>query len=144
MVTLVAAGYLGFALIHLNHDKLIHALTFFIITIEVYWLFDTNNKSHKTVRLITFLSCTVGASITLEVVQNVVNPSRIFDVYDIGFNMMGSLVGLGGCVVVHGYIIKRNRQLRYRRLNRDEERVEPTTPDEYVNIKMQDILHSVD
>lgn len=155
---MIVAGYLGFALVHLHHDKLIHGLIFFFITIEVYFVFDTNNKSLKTLRLITFLTCTIFASTVLEIVQNVVNPSRIFDVYDIAFNMIGSVTGLITCIVIHSYIVRRNRQLRAKRsLRIDPEQAfespanvlttasKSVTPDSYVNIKLQDLnIHEVD
>lgn len=159
------AGYLGFALIHLHHDKLIHGVTFFILTVEVYFLFDTKNKSLRTLKLITFLTCTIAGSIVLEIIQNLINPSRIFDVFDIAFNMIGSLCGLILCIVIQSRIIKRSKQFRHRRLNRivNEEDIETPGPsgghdgdvgrdirsssdnENYVNIKMQDFnINSVD
>lgn len=86
------AAYLGFALIHLPHDKVIHFSTFLILTVEFYFLFDTRNK--KILRVITFIVCTCGAGIGLEVVQLMVNPIRIFDFFDIISNVCGSCLGL--------------------------------------------------
>lgn len=89
---MIAAGYLGFALIHLVHDKLIHFATFAILTAEFYFIFNT--KAVKLLRLITLMICTLGASVLLEMIQHIVNPARVFDVKDIYCNVGGSIVGL--------------------------------------------------
>ncbi|EMG49504.1 hypothetical protein G210_5728 [Candida maltosa Xu316] len=158
VVTLIGAGYLGFASIHLPHDKLIHFSTFCILTIEFYFIFDTHYKSLKVLRYITLLLCTFGGSVSSEIIQNAVNPTRIFDVYDILANVIGSLVGLGLCI---GFMTwKKNKakkdRIRYRQLNThiiggddddddddDESEVDSTiemsSNEDYVNIQLQEV-----
>lgn len=115
-MSLIGAGYLGFALIQLPHDKLIHFSTFLILTVEFYFLFDTNHKSLKTLRYITLLVCTFGGSIALEIIQSLVNLHRVFDLYDILFNVLGSSLGVLICSVCDTWLAKKQRRNRYRLL----------------------------
>lgn len=46
---------------------------------------------------------TLGASISLEFLQNLVNPKRVFDPIDICFNCMGSLFSILFCVIVQSF-----------------------------------------
>lgn len=148
----MGAGYLGFALIHLPHDKLIHFTTFCILTIDFYFIFDTHYKSLKILRGVTLVICTFGGSVSLEIIQNVVNPSRVFDVYDILANILGSLFGLGLSIGFMAWRKNTARQerVRYRQLNTqiigqdDEEdgedsEINISTNEDYVNIQLQDI-----
>jgi glycopeptide antibiotics resistance protein len=101
---------------------------FMILTIEFYFIFDTQHKSNRIVRLLTFVICTIGGSITSEIIQGTVNSKRVFDVYDIVYNMVGSLGGIGLCTVYEHWAIKRNRlqriTLREARLAVDDESLE--------------------
>ena len=145
ILSLLLAGYLGFALIHLPHDKLIHFLTFFILTMEFYFIFDTKNKSLKVLRLVTLVVCTFGASIGLEIVQSLINPARVFDVYDILFNVLGSLLGLGLSSGYQTWMVRRARlkRIRYRQLQTDVQEqssdIDDPPNEEYVNIQMKDV-----
>ncbi|RCK63974.1 Uncharacterized protein C11E3.10 [Candida viswanathii] len=165
VITLIGAGYLGFALIHLPHDKLIHFTTFCILTIEFYFIFDTHYRSLKVLRGVTLVVCTFGGSVSLEIIQHTVNPSRVFDVYDILANILGSLLGLGISVGFMAWRKNTARQerIRYRQLNtqiigQDEDEDEDTEGDttmetelpnhadtslsaseDYVNIQLQDV-----
>mgnify|MGYP001045221245 CR=1 FL=1 len=98
----------------LQHDKLLHFFMFMVLTMEFYFVFDTQHKSNRIVRLLTFVICTIGGSISSEIIQGTVNPKRVFDVYDIVCNMMGSLGGIGLCTVYEQWAIKRNRLQRIR------------------------------
>ena len=98
----------------------------------MYFLFET--KSYKLLRYVTFFTCTLGASLVLEVIQHMINPSRVFDVYDIISNMTGSLLGLLMGVIYQNYIIKRKRKVRYSNIDNDISSTEP-----FVHIKMNDI-----
>lgn len=112
-MSLIGAGYLGFALIHLEYDKVIHFTTFLILTIEFYFIFDTKNK--KLIRIITIVICTCGASIGLELIQHLINSQRIFDIFDILYNVCGSSIGLLIACIVHNWRISKMRQEKQRR-----------------------------
>lgn len=117
-MSLCGAAYLGFALIDIVHDKLLHFVTFCILTVEFYFIFDTQFKSLKVIRYLTFAICTISGSIFLEVLQHLVNENRTFDVYDILSNILGSTLGLVLCVCYLNYkkgIAKRER-LKYHRV----------------------------
>lgn len=140
ILSLLVAGYLGFALVQLPHDKAVHFVTFLVLTVEFYFVFDTKYKSLRALRLITLGVCTIGASIGLEIVQSLVNPARVFDVLDIACNVVGSLVGLGLSSGYQTWMVRRARAqiMRYRQLQTDIEEPD-TTEEEYVNIQMNDV-----
>lgn len=94
VLSLVLAAYLGFALIHLPHDKLVHFVTFFVLTAEFYWLWVA---PPVVVAAGTLVVCTLGASVVSEVLQGYVNPQRVFDAGDIVSNLLGSLAALVAC-----------------------------------------------
>lgn len=75
----------------------------------------------KVLRLVTLVVCTFGASIGLEIVQSLINPARVFDVYDILFNVLGSLLGLGLSSGYQTWMVRRARlkRIRYRQLQTD-------------------------
>lgn len=82
----------------------------------------------------------MGASIGLEILQNMVNPTRVFDVNDIICNFTGSLVGLG---LASGYL---NWSLkRQRSQNLYHQQIEPVTEntrtegEDYVKIELDDV-----
>lgn len=112
---------------------------------ELYFIFDTKNKSLKVLRFVTLLVCTFGASIGLEIVQSLVNPARVFDVFDILFNFLGSLLGLGLSSGYHTWMVRRARskRTRYRQLETDVQEqssdIDNPPNEEYVNIQMKDV-----
>lgn len=71
---------------------------------------------------------TIGASISLEFLQNFVNPKRVFDPIDICFNCMGSLLSLVICQIFHTYN-------SYKRGNDDIE----TGQLGYVNVNLREL-----
>lgn len=121
-----------------------------VLTVEFYFIFNTKRKELKMLRYIALLLCTGGAGIGLEILQSVVNPTRIFDINDIFCNIAGSLVGVG---VSSGYlmwIIKNKRpQKQSSRMNIrqppniiEQEDVIPEEED-YVKIEMKDAAEQV-
>lgn len=58
------------------------------------------------VRLLTLAVCTIGGGIFSELIQLVINSTRIFDLHDIIANILGSLTGLLGCTIYEHYAIK--------------------------------------
>ncbi|KAK6463762.1 hypothetical protein DFJ63DRAFT_313068 [Scheffersomyces coipomensis] len=110
----VLIRYLGFANIHLPYDKLIHFVTFFVLTTEFYFVFDTKLKSLKTLRYITLSICTIAGGIGSEIIQSLVNPNRIFDPLDIAFNISGSLLSVGLSSWYQSSAIKKSKEQRNR------------------------------
>lgn len=99
-------------------------------------MFDTKHKSLKTLRWITFITCTVVASVLLEVVQTLVNLLRVFDVYDIACNVSGSALGLALGSGYDVWTIRKYRQARYRQLRSD---LTNEIEEDYVSVNMVDI-----
>lgn len=125
--TLLFAAYLGFSLMQLNHDKAIHFTTFFVLTAEFFFIWQTYRPWK-----FTFVVMTLGASILLEYVQNFVNPNRRFDYVDILYNVHGSGLALVICCLV-----ARRGSVEFERGN------SPATPtsetEDYVTISMDEI-----
>lgn len=94
---------------------------FMILTVEFYFVFDTQHKSIKMVRLLTFVVCTLGGSISSEIIQGIVNPKRTFDVNDILANVLGSSLGLVGCTVYEYYTIKQAKLNRIKSAQQNRE-----------------------
>lgn len=130
-LSLAFAAYLGFSLISLGHDKAIHFVTFFILTSEFYFLWDTYRPWKITVVAMTF-----GASIALEYVQNFVNPNRKFDYMDIIYNIHGSALAVATCCIIHSYTIRRRAQTSLPQTLPSDE---PSDIDDFVNVRMNDL-----
>lgn len=125
-------------------------MTFLILTVEFYFTFHTNRKQLKMLRYITLLVCTVGAGVGLEIIQNIVNSSRAFDINDIFCNILGSLVGVG---VSSGYLIWTSKNKRpHKQSYRMDVRQSPNIvehkemlpeEEEYVTIEIKDVVEQV-
>ncbi|KAI5962194.1 uncharacterized protein KGF55_003270 [Candida pseudojiufengensis] len=160
MVKIRYSVLFGFSSIQIIHDKIVHFITFGILTIEFYFIFDTQYKSLKLIRYLTFTICTIGGGIISEIIQHFVNQKRIFDPIDIVCNVLGSLLGLILSVLYQNYRkgIAKKERLRYHKLmnnnpesleenailNEDTNEVElgsdgRSTPSDYVNIQMKDV-----
>lgn len=121
-----------------------------VLTTEFYFIFNTKRKELKMLRYITLLVCTGGAGIGLEILQSIVNPTRVFDINDILCNIAGSLVGVG---VSSGYLMwimknKRPQKQSYRMdvrqpLNRIEQDDVVPEEEDYVKIEMKDAAEQV-
>lgn len=113
-VLLVIAGYAGLTSLQLGgivNDKLLHAVTFFLLTVVFYWIVDTNRRRTLNMSLIV---CTGGLGIGSELLQAAIpNNGRVFDVLDIAANVIGSLAGLGLCSWYHKRMLERKRQRKY-------------------------------
>ncbi|KAI1339771.1 hypothetical protein F5Y15DRAFT_68965 [Xylariaceae sp. FL0016] len=106
------AGYAGLSSLQLGHiinDKLLHLLTFFVLTVVFYWIIDTNRR--RTLNLTIFV-CTIVLGIGSEFLQGFIPNGRAFDLYDIVANVVGSLAGLGLCSWYHMRMLERKRQRR--------------------------------
>jgi hypothetical protein len=96
------------------------------------------------------LVCTGGAGIGLEILQSVVNPTRVFDINDILCNIAGSLVGVG---ISSGYLMwimknKRPQKQSYimnvrQSSNRIEQEDVVPEEEDYIKIEMKDAAEQV-
>jgi VanZ family protein len=113
-VLCLLAGYAGLSSLQLGpiiNDKVLHTITFFILTVVFYWVIDTTRR--RTLNL-TIVVCTVTLGVGSEFLQALLpNNDRNFDLYDIVANLVGSLTGLAICSWYHQRMLDRKRQRRY-------------------------------
>ncbi|KAG6131175.1 hypothetical protein E4U22_002444 [Claviceps purpurea] len=126
LLLLLIAGYAGLSKLQLGglvNDKVVHLITFFILTIVFYWIVDTNRR--RTLNM-TLVVCTLCLGVGSEFVQSILPNDREFDLYDIVANLVGSLAGLGLCSLYHKRMLERKRnQKAYNAVpGEDEEDVE--------------------
>lgn len=108
---ILVAAWLGLSTFHLPevNDKVLHFVTFFLITTCFYWIIDTSRRRNLHFTLIV---CTGFLGIGSELLQGVVPNERIFDVYDIVANIVGSLTALALSAWYHKRMIDRKRAAR--------------------------------
>ncbi|KAI1432090.1 hypothetical protein GGR50DRAFT_697398 [Xylaria sp. CBS 124048] len=112
-VLCLIAGYAGLSSLQLDHvidDKILHAITFFILTVVFYWVIDTSRR--RTLNL-TIVVCTLILGVGSEFLQGFLPNGRNFDVNDIIANLVGSLAALALCSWYHQRMLERKRQRRY-------------------------------
>ncbi|KAK4458555.1 hypothetical protein QBC42DRAFT_276526 [Cladorrhinum samala] len=112
---ILISAYAGLSSIQVSpalpiNDKLLHAITFFLLTVVFYWVVDTNRR--RTLNL-TLTVCTACLGVGSEIVQGFLPNGREFDLYDILANVVGSLAGLGLCSWYHKRMLERKRVRRY-------------------------------
>ncbi|KAI5863979.1 hypothetical protein GGS23DRAFT_604903 [Durotheca rogersii] len=115
------AGYAGLSSLQLDtivNDKVLHLLTFFLLTVAFYWIIDTNRR--RTLNL-TIVVCTICMGVGSEFLQGFLPNGRDFDPYDIVANVVGSLIALGLCSWYHLRMLERKRQRRYNAVPGDDE-----------------------
>jgi hypothetical protein len=101
------------------NDKVLHCVTFFILTTAFYWILDTTRR--RTLNL-TLVVCTLVLGIGSEILQGLLPNGRAFDFYDIVANLAGSLAALGLSTWYHTRMLERKRARRYQAVPGDEER----------------------
>ncbi|KJZ76792.1 hypothetical protein HIM_03669 [Hirsutella minnesotensis 3608] len=109
VLLLLLAGYAGLTSLQLGHivnDKVLHAGTFFLLTVVFYWIVDTNRR--RTLNM-TLAVCTLVLGVGSEFVQSFLPNDRDFDIYDIVANVLGSLAALGLCSWYHRRMLERRR-----------------------------------
>ncbi|KAI0517781.1 hypothetical protein F5B22DRAFT_99611 [Xylaria bambusicola] len=119
-VLCLIAGYAGLSSLQLDgfvNDKVLHALTFFILTVVFYWVIDTSRR--RTLNL-TLVVCTLSLGVGSEFLQGFIPNGRNFDLNDIIANIVGSLAGLALCSWYHQRMLERKRQRRYSAVPGDE------------------------
>jgi hypothetical protein len=63
---IVGSTYLGFADVHLKHDKILHTVAFLLLSVVFYWIIDTSRKRCINLTLIT---CTLLGGVGSEFLQ---------------------------------------------------------------------------
>ncbi|KAG5970977.1 hypothetical protein E4U58_000376 [Claviceps cyperi] len=126
LLLILIAGYAGLSKLQLGglvNDKVVHLITFFILTIVFYWIVDTNRR--RTLNM-TLVVCTLCLGVGSEFVQSILPNDREFDLYDIVANLVGSLAGLGLCSLYHKRMLERKRNQKAYNVvpGEDEEDVE--------------------
>ncbi|KAF6838478.1 hypothetical protein CMUS01_04606 [Colletotrichum musicola] len=107
---LLVAGYAGLTSLQVGqyvNDKVLHFVTFFLLTIVFYWILDTNRR--RTLNL-TLIVCTGVLGVGSEFLQGFLPNGREFDFYDIVANVVGSLAALGLCSWYHKRMLERKRR----------------------------------
>ncbi|KAI1210208.1 uncharacterized protein F4807DRAFT_73090 [Annulohypoxylon truncatum] len=106
------AGYAGLSSLQLDtivNDKVLHFITFFLLTVAFYWIIDTNRR--RTLNL-TAVVCTICLGVGSEFLQGFLPNGREFDPYDIVANVVGSVLALGLCSWYHLRMLERKRLRR--------------------------------
>jgi VanZ family protein len=107
---LVIAAYVGLTKLQLSvlvNDKLLHFVTFFLLTVVFYWIVDTTRR--RTLHM-TLVVCTGVLGVGSEFVQSFLPNDRDFDIFDIAANIIGSLAGVALCSWYHQRMLDRRRQ----------------------------------
>lgn len=91
------------------NDKILHFVTFFILTLTFYWILDTTRR--RTLNL-TLLFITVGLGLGSEALQAILPSDHLFDPVDIAANIAGSLLALGLCTLYHKRMLDRRRKAK--------------------------------
>jgi len=114
--TSLVAAYLGLAPTTLptstipQSDKVLHFLTFLLLTLFFYWIPETLNR-RRTLQL-TLLICTLALGVGSEVLQALLPNGREFDGWDIVANVMGSGIAVAGCGWYHRRMVERKRKAK--------------------------------
>ncbi|TGO52488.1 hypothetical protein BCON_0140g00020 [Botryotinia convoluta] len=106
---LLLAGYAGLTSIQVDaviNDKVLHTITFFILTVVFYWILDTSRRRNLN---FTLIFCTGILGVGSEFLQGSLPNGRTFDFYDIVANIVGSLAGIALCSWYHLRMLERKR-----------------------------------
>jgi len=112
-ILVLASAYLGLApsiiSSYKQSDKVLHFITFFLLTLCFYWILETTRR--KNIQL-TLLVCPGVLGVGSEIVQALLPNGRDFDIFDIFFNVIGSLAALAICTWYHKRMLERKRKTR--------------------------------
>jgi len=107
------AGYAGLSALQVDavvNDKVLHFITFFVLTTCFYWILDTSRRRNLN---LTLLVCTGVLGVGSEVLQGFLPNGRTFDFYDIASNIVGSLGGLALSSWYHSRMLERKRLAKH-------------------------------
>ncbi|KAI9839063.1 MAG: hypothetical protein M1838_004406 [Thelocarpon superellum] len=112
LVLLLVSAYVGLTSLQITlvNDKVLHFVDFFVLTLCFYWVLDT---TRRRVLNFTLVVCTAILGLGSEVVQGLLPNGRVFDVYDILANVLGSLAALALCSWYHKRMLDRKRQSKH-------------------------------
>ncbi|KAL1857833.1 hypothetical protein Plec18167_001765 [Paecilomyces lecythidis] len=91
-------------------DKVLHLVTFFLLSLIFYWILDTTRRRNLH---LTLLVCTLGLGVGSEIIQGLLPNDRAFDPFDVVANIVGSLGAVGLCSWYHKRMLERRRKARY-------------------------------
>ncbi|MCJ1404633.1 hypothetical protein MMC11_007859 [Xylographa trunciseda] len=108
-VLCLLAAYAGLTSLELSptNDKVLHFLTFFVLTITFYWALEA---PRRFLLKIVFFTCTFVLVIGSEVLQAILPNGRDFDPLDVVANFVGSGLALALCSWYHGRMLERKRR----------------------------------
>lgn len=110
---LLLAGYAGLTSLQLDslpvNDKVLHFVTFFLLTVVFYWILDTSRRRALNLTLAT---CTAVGGVGSEFLQALLPNGREFDLIDLAANVAGSLAGVGLCSWYHRRMLERKRRTK--------------------------------
>ncbi|RDW86331.1 VanZ family protein [Aspergillus mulundensis] len=92
------------------NDKLLHVVTFFLLSLIFYWIPDTSRR--RTLHL-TLVVCTLALGVGSEILQGILPNGRSFDPFDLLANIVGSLGAVGLCSWYHRRMLERRRKSRF-------------------------------
>lgn len=92
------------------NDKVLHVVTFFLLSLIFYWIPDTTRR--RTLHL-TLVVCTLALGVGSEIVQGILPNGRSFDPFDLLANIVGSLGAIGLCTWYHRRMLERRRKSRF-------------------------------
>ncbi len=104
----LAAAYLGLSALQIPqvNEKILHFITFFLLTIAFYFILDT---TRRRVLNLTLLVVTFSLGLGSELAQGILT-GRTFDPINIAANVAGSLAALGLCLLYHKRMLERKRR----------------------------------
>lgn len=107
----MGAAYLGLGSVQVPqvNDKVLHFVTFFILTLTFYWILDTTRRRALN---LTLLIVTAVLGVGSEALQAFLPNGRQFDPIDIAANIAGSSLALGLCTMYHNRMLDRRRRAR--------------------------------
>ncbi|KAL4885124.1 hypothetical protein BJY04DRAFT_181497 [Aspergillus karnatakaensis] len=103
------------------NDKLLHLVTFFLLSLVFYWIPDTSRR--RTLHL-TLIICTLVLGVGSEILQGILPNGRSFDPFDLLANIVGSLGAVGLCSWYHRRMLERRRKNRFGSLGENGDDVE--------------------
>ncbi|WEW55190.1 hypothetical protein PRK78_000619 [Emydomyces testavorans] len=92
------------------NDKVVHFITFFVLSVAFYWILDT---TRRRILHLTVIVCTLVLGIGSEIIQSSIPNGRTFDPFDVLANIVGSLGAVGLCTWYHKRMLERRRKARF-------------------------------